>query len=137
MVILGGESGDIPIYAGPDGLNKELGIISEIESVHDGWVAIGNTDFIAALDSQTRIQFLDAFKEIQVVQGRLCQKARHFCSKEFEKSGVKIYTPTSREKEALAESFGHTNPAWNPVKKQLLGDNGMAVFDELYKIAKG
>lgn len=127
----------IGLYAGPEGLNKELGIISEIESVHDGWVAIGNKDFIASLDSQTRTQFLDAFKEIQAVQFKLYQQAKNFCSKEFEKSGVKIYTPTLQEKEVLAESFGHTNPVWNPVKKRLLGDNGMAVFDELLKIAKG
>jgi len=48
-----------------------------------------------------------------------------------------MHTPTPQEKEVLAKSFGHTNPAWNPVKKRLLGNNGIAVFDELYKIAKG
>jgi len=40
--------------------------------------------------------------------------------------GVKIYTPTPQEKDVLAKTFGHTNPAWEPVKKRLLGNIGMA-----------
>jgi len=31
----------IGLYAGPEALNKELGIISEIELVHDGWSSFG------------------------------------------------------------------------------------------------
>jgi len=125
------------LYAGPEGLNKELGVISEIESVHDGWLAIGNMNFINSLDKQTQLQFFDAFTEIQEKQVLLYRKAKAFCIKEFAKLGTKIYTPTHQEKEALEKAFGHINPAWEPVKKRLLGDNGMKVFDELYKVAKG
>jgi len=127
----------IGLYAGPENLNKELGTISEIELVHDGWVAIGNTDFIESLDKQTRSQFFDALKEIQTSQLKKYQQAKNYCSEEFKKFNVKIYTPTSEEKKVLRESFGHTNPAWDPVKKRLLGDNGLQIFEKFYKIAKG
>jgi len=125
------------LYSGPEDLNKELGIISEIESVHDGWVAIGNIHFIESMDSQTRIQFLDAFKEIQAKQLKLSRQARTYCVKEFEKLGTQTYALTPEEKKELADAFGHLNPAWDPVKKRLLGDNGMVIFDKFYKIAKG
>ncbi|WDP91253.1 MAG: TRAP transporter substrate-binding protein DctP [Desulfobacter sp.] len=127
----------IGLYAGPEGLNRELGIISEIKSVHDGWVAIANTDYIAALDSRTRSQFLDAFNEIQGAQLKNYKTAVTFCSEEFKKLGVKIYAPTPREQKVLAKKFGPANPAWEPVKKRLLGADGLAVFDKFYKIAKG
>ncbi len=124
------------LYAGPMDLKGTLGVISEVETVHDGWVAIGSTDFIESLDANTRIQFLDAMEEIQKKQRGLYQSAKDFCVSEFNKNGTKIYTPTQNEKNILADAFGHTNPAWDPVKKKLLGKNGMKIFDELYKAAK-
>ena len=127
----------IGLYAGPEGLNKELGIISQIELVHDGWVAIGNTDFIASLDPETRTQFFDAIKDIQTLQVESYHQAKNYCSQELKKLGVKIYTPTSMEKNILAKSFGHSHPEWDHMKKRLLGDNGMKIFDHFYKIAKG
>lgn len=45
--------------------------------------------------------------------------------------------PNKKEEDVLANAFGHTNSAWDPVKKKLLGENGMKFFDELYKAAKG
>jgi len=127
----------IGLYSGPDNLREELGIISEIESVHDGWVAIGNTDFIASLDSETRTQFMDSMAEIQTEQVKLYRNSRGFCIEEFAKLGTKTYIPTPKERELLASSFGHSNPAWTPVKKRLLGEDGVTVFDKLFKVAKG
>lgn len=127
----------IGLYSGPEGLNKELGVISNIESVHDGWLAIGNMDFIASLDPKTRMAFLDAFAEIQTLQVKLYQKAKELCAKEFTRLGVNIYTPTPEEKAVLRECCGHRHPVWEPVKKRLLGENGMAVFDQLYRAAHG
>lgn len=127
----------IGLYAGPGELKKELGIISQIESVHDGWVAIGNTDFIETLDSRTRIQFFDAFKEIQLEQIRHYKRAKGFCTGKFAELGVKLYTPTSSEKKTMSELLGYGNPAWETVKKRLLGNNGLAIFEQLLKIARG
>ncbi len=125
------------LFSGPGDLRNELGIISEIESVYDGWVAIGNSEFIESLDPKTKTQFYDAFREIQEKQLKLYENSKKFCVKEFAKLGVKIYTPTSKEKEALATAFGHTNPAWEAVKKNLLGKDALKIFDELYKVARG
>ena len=127
----------IGLFSGPDELNKELGVISKIDTVHDGWVAIANSEFIESLDQKTQTQFLDSFQEIQSEQKKLYQQASRFCTQEFAKLGTKIYTPTQQEKDVLAQSFGHTNPAWIPVKKRLFGEDGIKVFDELYKFAKG
>ncbi|WP_199406702.1 hypothetical protein [Chromobacterium sp. ATCC 53434] len=65
------------------------------------------------------------------------QDARKYCIQEFAKLGVRIYTPTQQEHTALATAFGPANHAWAPVKTALLGPNGMAIFDELYKAAIG
>ncbi len=125
------------LYSGPDNLRAEIGVISTIESVHDGWVAIGNKKFVDAMDAPIRTQFLDAFAELQPAQAKLAISAEEYCAQEFSKQGVKIYNPTTKEREALAQAYGHTQDAWGPVKKELFGDNGAAVFDELYKAAKG
>jgi TRAP-type C4-dicarboxylate transport system substrate-binding protein len=125
----------VGLYSGPDGLNKELGTISDIESVHDGWVAIGNLDFIKSMDQVTRTQFMDAFVEVQSAQLALYHRSRKYCIDEFAKLGTKIYTPTAREKAELARAFGHQNPAYDHIKKNKLGAHGMKIFDELFKVA--
>jgi TRAP-type C4-dicarboxylate transport system substrate-binding protein len=127
----------IGLYSGPDGLNKQLGVISNIESVHDGWVAIGNTHFIDSLDSLTRTGFLDAFEEIQAAQIQHYHRAKTFCAREFAKLGTKIYTPSAAEKRALKRALGHHKPAWNTVKKRLLGEHYEKKFEQLYRAAKG
>ena len=125
------------LYAGPDGLRNEIGIISEIESVHDGWIALADLAFINALDSKTKTQFLMAWEEIRQVQLLQYEDAANYCSGEFEKLGTKIYQPTQHEKDVLANAFGHERVEWERVKKHLLGEDGMLIFDEMYKAAKG
>ena len=127
----------IGLFAGPDNLKKEIGVISEIESVHDGWVAIGNQKFIDELDQITRAQILMAFEEVQIEQYEHYKNSRSYCVKEFEKLGTKIYTPTSAERESLAKAFGHQNPVYDEIKKQLLGPKGLSIFDDLHKVSKG
>ncbi len=131
------DSSVVGLYSGPENLNKTLGTISEIESVHDGWVAIGNLDFIESLDEKTRIQFLDAFEEIQALQVKSYHNSKNHCIQEFKKLGVNVYTPNKKEKEILSNAFGHTNPIWEPVKKRLLGTNGLVIFDDFFKAVHG
>jgi len=125
------------LYAGPDNLRQEIGIISEIESVHDGWIAIANLDFIHALDSTTKTQFLAAWEAIQQAQLIQYAKAKQLCSAEFVKLGTKIYQPTRAEKSDLATAFGHERAEWDTTKKRLLGEDGMIIFDGMYKAARG
>jgi TRAP-type C4-dicarboxylate transport system substrate-binding protein len=125
------------LYSGPDGLRNEIGVISEIESVHDGWVAIANKDFINTLDSKTRIQFLLAWEEIQQAQSKQYENVNKLCSDKFKKLGTKIYRPSQHDKEVLASTFGHERAEWDPVKKRLLGEDGLLIFDGMYKAAKG
>lgn len=127
----------VGLYSGPDNLKNEIGVISDIGLVHDGWVAISSTDFIESLDASTRTQFLDAFLAIQAAQFDAYQNARKYCEQEFAKLDVKIYAPSKQEHAALVHAFGHANEVWTPVKIALLGPNGPAVFDQLYRAAKG
>lgn len=125
------------LYAGPDGLRKSLGVISTIASVHDGWVAIGNSDFVNKMDPTTKKEFLQAMDEVQKEQVALQKKAEDFSVAEFAKLGTKVYRPTPAEVKALSSTLGHTHNSWIPIKKRLFGKNGVAIFDSLYKAANG
>lgn len=125
------------LYAGPGGLRNHLGVISEIQSVHDGWVAIGNLDFVESLDNETKKQFLAAFEQVQIIQRKLYEQAKEFCSNELKKLGTKIYVPTTAEKATLVKSFGHTHMSWEPIKKSLLGDDGLKIFDQFLQASVG
>lgn len=127
----------IGLYSGPDNLKQEIGIISKIETVHDGWIAIANTDFINSLDSKTKQQFLESFERIQAKQFKRFQKANQFCETAFIKQGTKIYTPTSNEQQILENAFGHEKSEWNNAKIELLGKNGVSLFEKFLKAAKG
>jgi len=127
----------IGLYSGPDKLKYQLGVISEINSVQDAWIAIGNSEFIEHLDTKTRSQLFEAFSAIQIEQQRLQQESRLYCINEFKKIGVRVYTPTATEIKTLSDAIGHNNPLWKPVKKSLLGENGLKIFDEMYRAAKG
>jgi len=127
----------VGLYSGPGGLKYQLGTVTELGTVHDGWLAIGNVDFIDHMDSTTRTQFLDAFVEIQAKQQLLQRKSKQYCSTELKKLGVEIYKPNVAEKDNLAAILGHGNPNWNATKSRLLGSNWMNIFDEMYRAAKG
>ncbi|MFT5594983.1 MAG: TRAP-type C4-dicarboxylate transport system substrate-binding protein [Oceanicoccus sp.] len=127
----------IGLYSGPDNLKQEIGSISKVETVHDSWIAIANTDFIDALDSKVKVQFLDALQLIQAKQFEQYQKANQLCEAAFIKQGTLIYTPTKNELQAFERKFGHENPIWDQAKKELLGENGIALFDQFVKAAKG
>ncbi|MDE1464125.1 TRAP transporter substrate-binding protein [Spartinivicinus poritis] len=121
----------IGLYSGPDELHREIGVITEIESVHDGWVAIANNHFIQALDKTTRIAFLDAIEEIRHKQLLLYQRSYNNCRQRFSQKGVKIYSPSMEEKEALKFAFGHQRKEWNSVKEKLLGPKWPRIFQQL------
>ena len=127
----------IGLHAGPDGLKDEIGVISEIESVHDGWVAIGHKPFFDAMESRVRSQFFDACQAIQEEQMVLSLRAKALCRDNFISHGVKIYTPTADEIQTLARAFGHAHPVWAAPKQALLGKDGLRLFDQLYQIANG
>lgn len=125
------------LYSGPNNLRQEIGVISDIESVHDGWIAIANLDFINALDTTTKRQFLEAWEAIQQAQLIQYAKAQKRCSDEFIKIGTEIYQPSKAQKKDLAKAFGHERPEWDAIKKHLLGEDGMIIFDGMHKAAKG
>ncbi|MCG8668567.1 MAG: hypothetical protein MI867_04070 [Pseudomonadales bacterium] len=123
------------LYAGPNNLRGEIGIISETGFVQDGWVAIANSDFIDSMDSVTQQQFLESFEEIQNRQFESYQRARLLCQQQFEKLGTKIYVTTSKERRILNNRFGYASPIWDDFKTKLLGDDGLNIFAKMHNIA--
>ncbi|MCX4026245.1 hypothetical protein H0A36_15085 [Endozoicomonas sp. SM1973] len=124
----------IGLYSGPDELNKEIGVISEIESVHDGWVAIANNHFIQSLDKSTRLAFFDAIEEIRHKQFLLYQRSYNHCRQIFSQMGVNIYQPSIQEKEAFKLVFGHQRKEWNSIKEKLLGPKWSSIFQQLVEV---
>ena len=78
-----------------------------------------------------------AWEEIRQVQLLEYESANKFCSNELEKLGTTIYQPTEHEKDVLAKTFWHERSEWGEVKKRLLGEDGLLIFDGMYKAAKG
>jgi len=127
----------IGLYSGPDNLKNEIDTISKVDFAHDGWAAIANLDFINRLDKTTREQFNHALHDIQLIQHQHYLKANQACINQFKAMGVKFYAPDHQERQLFIDKLGHQLPAWQKTKQSLLGDNGMAVFDQLYEIAQG
>ncbi|WP_163835635.1 TRAP transporter substrate-binding protein [Spartinivicinus ruber] len=121
----------IGLYSGPDELNREIGVITEIESVHDGWVAIANNHFMQSLDRSTRLAFLDAIEEIRHKQFFLYQRSNNLCRQNFSQIGVDIYQLSAQEKDTLKFAFGHQRKEWNSIKEKLLGPKWFSIFQKL------
>lgn len=117
------------LYGGPDNLRTQIGIISEIESVHDGWMAVMSQKWRNTLppDLQEVVKKASeiTFKQ-QLAWSNPCVEN---CRKAFSDIGVGFYTPNAEEKAQWRQVAGHQRAEWTAVKKQILGN--AAVFDEL------
>jgi TRAP-type C4-dicarboxylate transport system substrate-binding protein len=123
------DPGIIGLYNGPDGLKNELFAISQIDSVHDGWMAVINKHWLDALPAKLRLAVLDAseitfreeIKKVSVIKER--------CISAFKHLDTQIYMPTTDEKQEWMAQCGYKRPEWTPVKKAILGD--ASLFDKL------
>ena len=59
--------------------------------------------------------------------------ARAYAMAELAKVGVEFYVPTAAEKEAWVQAAGAHLPAWDNIKKELIGS--LAKFDKLLEAA--
>jgi len=59
--------------------------------------------------------------------------ARAYAMAELAKVGVEFYVPTASEKEAWIKASGSQLPAWDGIKKELIGS--LSKFDKLFEAA--
>jgi len=128
------DPGFVGLYSGPDNLKKEIGTISTISSVQDAWVCAINQRWLNKLPKEIRLIVKDAseltFKQHILGVGENTQN----CIDGLLQSGCKIYRPNSDELQIWQEMFGHQQPKWTEIKKQLLGD--LKTFDKLLESTK-
>lgn len=123
------DPGIIGLYAGPDGLNLHLGVINQLASVPDTWVAVVDQTWMGILPKHLQRAVREAFKHVFKLHAQSVSVTKQKCVIELAKLGTQIYTPTIAEQTLWIEQFGHHNPTWKEVKKDLLGSE--KAFDEL------
>ena len=112
----------IGLYNGPNNLRQHIGVISQIDSVHDGWVAVINQQWYKRLSPYLQSALMAAAeKTFQDHLKRIIQVTQ-FCKQGFEKLETQIYTPSNDEKAEWVNQCGHFRPEWKAVKKKILGD---------------
>lgn len=124
----------IGLFNGPDGLRNHLGVISQIDSVHDGWVAVVNKAWLDGLPRHLRLIVRDAAEKTFQQHLLRTREVTQYCIDEFARLGTTLYVPTEQERAAWIECCSPHHQKWNSIKKDLLGDVG--VFDRLVEATK-
>ncbi|ALO42496.1 TRAP transporter substrate-binding protein DctP [Pseudoalteromonas phenolica O-BC30] len=119
----------IGLHAGPSSLRQNLKHISKIESVPDAWVTAISQHWLKSLPAKLRNVVFDSAKATFEDHLNTILDIELTCQHNFSKLGTSIYTPTDEELFVWKDRFGHKQPAWRSVKKQLLGD--LKTFDKL------
>lgn len=119
----------IGCFNGPDGLRNHIGVISQIDSVHDGWVAVINQAWLGRLPRRLRLIVRDAAEKTFQQHLLRTSEVTQYCIDEFTRLGSAVYVPTEQERAAWIDCCGPHRTQWDPVKKKLLGDT--QTFDRL------
>ncbi len=124
----------VGLYNGPGGLRHQLGSISQIESVSDGWTAVVSQKWFDSLPLNLQSILMEAadktFREHLQIAGNVSA----YCETEFRKLGVDIYTPGADEKSEWIAQCGHQRSEWDRYKRRILGDKKN--FDQLVEATR-
>jgi len=123
----------IGLFSGPGRLRNHIGVISEIDSVHDGWVAVISQRWFQSLPPKLRIVLHEAAEKTFIEHLTKVAQVTEYCKQGFETLGTKIHTPSDDEKAIWLEFCGHNHPAWAPVKRRIIGSQKR--FNELLEAA--
>lgn len=128
------DPGIVGLYAGPDGLNLHLGVVNQLASVPDTWVAVIDQTWISILPKHLQWAVRDAFNYVFKQHVNNVSNTRIKCAEQLQKLGTKIYTPSLAERQLWIDQFGHQQPSWRDTKKELLGSE--IAFDKLLAATK-
>jgi len=124
----------IGLHNGPRGLRHHICSISQIQSVYDGWLAVVSQQWYNYLPLDLRLVLKDAsektFREHLISVSQITDA----CTRSFEGSGTRIYTPSNEEKDEWISRCGPTKPEWTAIKKAILGDE--KTFQKLVEATK-
>ena len=128
------DPGIIGLYGGPDGVRHQVGSITPVDSVYDGWVAVISQEWFSGLDSAAK----DAIKEATDKTFRehlvKVKKIGKECADAFTRMGVTINHLSDTQKQLWVERCGPHLAHWTPYKKRILG--GLDIFENLIETTK-
>jgi TRAP-type C4-dicarboxylate transport system substrate-binding protein len=112
----------VGLYNGPNGLRHHVGVISKIQSVYDGWVAVISQQWYKKLPLDLRLTLKDASEKTFREHLNKAGQTANACTQKFKSMGTKIYIPTNEEKDEWVKRCGPDNSEWAAVKRSILGD---------------
>jgi len=112
----------IGLYNGPNNLKEHLGVISEIESVQDGWMTVVSQQWYQTLPSKLQTAIKEAADKTFTEHLENILQIEQTCQQELMALGTQLYQPTQDEKSQWIDCCGHQRQEWSPIKRALLGD---------------
>jgi len=128
------DSSPLGLFSGPDNLKDEIGTISTVESVHDGWVSIVSKNWIASLSQPLRDKVMEASDMTQQAQLEESRSANEAVRNAFMGIGADFYTPSDEERAMWAKAAGYERDEWAKWKSELVGSS--ASFEKLLAAAE-
>ena len=124
----------IGLHNGPRGLRHQVGNISQIQSVYDGWIAVVSQQWFNSLPLELKLVLKDASEKTFREHLSSISQVRANCTNSFEDLGASIYVPTHDEREEWIRRCGPNNETWTAIKRNILGDD--KVFQKLVDATK-
>ena len=119
----------IGLHAGPDELKTYLKHVTKIDSVPDAWVTVISQAWLKRLPSPLQECIRVAAEKTFNYHVNSFSSVYDSCIEGLSKYGTAIYEPNNKEQSQWIRQFGHHQPAWRDIKKDLLGD--LKTFDKL------
>lgn len=123
------DPGIVGLHSGPGGLRKYLKHVTKIDSVPDTWVTVISQAWLKQLPGTLKEVVTIAAEKTFEHHISSFNAIHTECIKGLSKYGTAIYEPSNKEQTEWIRQFGHHQPAWRDIKKDLLGD--LNTFEKL------
>lgn len=124
----------VGLYNGPDNLKQHIGVITQLNSVQDGWINVVNQAWFNALPLKLKHAIKDAADKTFLEHLSSIQSAAMYCQKGLEQQGATVYIPSPAEMRLWESVGGHQRPEWLAIKRELLGHE--RVFEDFLAATK-
>ena len=111
----------VGLFNGPNGLRHQIGTISQLNTVTDGWVAVVNKKWFRSLPLPLQTAVRDASEQTFIEHINTVTEVKTKCLNWFTNRGVKVCALTDDERHIWVDRFGPQNQQWNELKRAILG----------------